>query len=146
MKAIRYYKDAELSLSSLADKLGIHTHELSRIINTAIKKNFYDFVKEYRVRDVVSKMQDPAYDHITLLGIAFEAGFNSKSTFNRIFKQVTGKSPVEYKAGLKKEFPSRDLGRHLKPAAIISSHETTPKWSREKLNRNFMFQHYLKIA
>ena len=86
MKSGQFHLDAELSLSSLAERLDTNPHELSRIINGALKKNFNDFVNEYRVRDVVLKMQDPAYDRITLLGIAFESGFNAQSTFNRIFK------------------------------------------------------------
>ena len=141
-----YYQDPELSLGSLADKLGIHTHELSKIINTVLKKSFNDFINEYRVKDVIWKMQDAAYDHITLLGIAYEAGFNSKATFNRIFKQMTGESPVEYKANLKKEDSSYNLRRNAQFAAIISNHGTTPKWSEEKLNRSIMFKNYLKIA
>ncbi|WP_431199454.1 helix-turn-helix domain-containing protein [Mucilaginibacter sp. P25] len=102
VKENNYYQDPELSLSSLAEKLGMHTHELSRIINTVLKKSFNDFINEYRVQAAARKMQDPANDHITLLGIAFESGFNSQSTFSRIFKQVTGKSPQEYKNNLKK--------------------------------------------
>ncbi len=146
VKANLYYQDPDLSLSSLAEKLELTTHELSRIINTALKKNFHDFISEYRVAEVVHKMQDPAYDHITLLGIAFESGFNSKTTFNRAFRQMTGTSPAEYKADLKKERPSYNVGRYPRFAAIISFHETTPKWSSEKLNRNYMFKNYLKTA
>ena len=146
MQAGLYYQDPELSLSSLAEKLDLHSHELSRIINTAIKKNFNDFINEYRVRDVALKMQDPAYDHITLLGIAFEAGFNSKSTFNRIFKQMTGKSPVEYKANLKKERPTYNLGRQPRFAPVVLNHENPTKWSHVKLNRSHMFKNYLTIA
>src|SRR6202012_183586 len=77
-------------------------------------------------------MQDKSYDKLTLLGIAYESGFNSKSTFNRIFREVTGKSPAEYK----KERPNRDLGRRPLFTTIISEHQT----------RNFMFRNYLKIA
>lgn len=146
VKENRYYRDPELGLSSLAEKLDLHTHELSRIINTVLKKSFNDFINEYRVADVVQKMQNPAYDHITLLGIAFESGFNSKTTFNRTFKQITGKSPAEYKNELKKESPSYNLGRYPRFAEVISFHETTPGWSPEKLNRNYMFKNYLKIA
>ena len=141
-----YYQDPELTLTSLAELLELSTHELSRIINTVLKKNFHDFISEYRVAEAIRKMQDPAYDHITLLGIAYDSGFNSKSTFNRIFKEMTGKSPVEYKNDLKKEFPVYKPGREPRFAAIISTHETTPKWSAEKLNRNYMFRNYLKIA
>ena len=146
VKETRYYQDPELSLRSLAEKLDLHTHELSRIINTVLKKSFNDFIGEYRVADVVQKMQDPAYDHITLLGIAFESGFNSKTTFNRTFKQMTGKSPAEYKIHLKKERPSYNLGRYPRFATVISFQEATPGWSYVKLNRNYMFKNYLKIA
>jgi putative ABC transport system permease protein len=146
VKAGLYYQDPELSLNSLAEKLELTTHDLSRIINTVLKKSFNDFINEYRVADVVQKMQDPAFDHITLLGIAFESGFNSQSTFNRIFRQMTGKSPLEYKNDLKKEYPSYNLGSHSQFAPVILHRETTPKWSKEKLNRNDMFKNYFKIA
>jgi len=146
LEANSFYKDPELTLNVLAEKLELTTHELSRIINTALKKNFHEFISEYRVADVVQKMQDPAYDHITLLGIAYDSGFNSKSTFNRIFKENTGLSPAEYKTGLKKEFPVYKPGRFPQLATIISGNETTPKWSHEESNRNFMFKNNLKIA
>jgi putative ABC transport system permease protein len=146
VKEKRYYEDPELSLSSLAEKLDLHAHELSRIINTALKKSFNDFINEYRVRDVVSKMQDPAYDNITLLGMAFDAGFNSKATFIRAFKQLTGKNPAEYKRALEKEVSTYHLQPYSRSVAIISFQEATPRWSYDKLNRSIMFKNYLKIA
>ncbi|MBS1501272.1 MAG: helix-turn-helix domain-containing protein, partial [Bacteroidetes bacterium] len=149
MKAMEvnlFYRDPELTLSSLAEKLNLSVHELSRIINTALKKNFHDFISEYRVGHVIQKMQDPACNHLTLLGIAYDSGFNSKSAFNRVFKEMTGKSPAEYKLDLKKGLPVYKLGRHARFAAVISDHETLPKWSHERSNRNFMFKNYLKIA
>jgi putative ABC transport system permease protein len=146
VKANLYYQDPELSLSSLAEKLELTTHELSRIINMVLKKSFNDFINEYRVQAVVHKMQDPGYDHITLLGIAYESGFNSQSTFNRIFKQMTGKSPLEYKNDLKKEHPTYNLGSHSRFATVISFLEATPRWPHYKLNRNYMFKNYFKIA
>ncbi|MBS1520371.1 MAG: ABC transporter permease [Bacteroidetes bacterium] len=142
VKANLYYQDPELSLNSLAEKLELTTHELSRILNNVLKKTFNDFINEYRVRDIIAKMQDPTYDHITLLGIAYDSGFNSQSTFHRAFKELTGKTPAEYK----KELPSYNLTVGSSVAAIISNKETTPKWSPEKLNRNLMFRSYLKIA
>ncbi|MBS1502919.1 MAG: ABC transporter permease, partial [Bacteroidetes bacterium] len=138
----RYYEYPELTLSSLAEKLGLHTHELSRLLNTILKKSFNDFINEYRVREVVRKMQDPAYANITLLGIAYDSGFNSQSTFHRIFKELTGKTPAEFK----KELPTYNLRAGSQPATIISIHENTPKWSTEKINRSFMFRNYLKSA
>ncbi|MGZ3872160.1 MAG: ABC transporter permease [Mucilaginibacter sp.] len=146
MEAGLYYQDAELSLASLAEKLGIHPHELSRIINVALKKNFNDFINEYRIREVKLKMQDPAYDRLTLLGIAYDSGFNSKSTFNRTFRQITGNSPAEYKSDLKKGGPSYHLRPYHPAAALISNQQTTPVWVHEKLKRNYMFRNYLKIA
>jgi putative ABC transport system permease protein len=146
LKVNLYYQDPELNLRSLAEKLDLHPNELSRIINTVLKKSFNDFINEYRVADVARKMHDPAYDHITLLGIAFESGFNSQSTFTRIFKNVTGKTPLEYKNNLKKDYPSYNLGSHPRPAMLILNYETPPKWSSVKSNCNFMLKNYFKIA
>lgn len=134
----RLYEDAELTLTALAIKLAIHPHDLSRIINAGLEKNFSDFINEFRVREVSRKMQDPAYDKLTLLGIAYESGFNSKRTFNRVFKEITGKTPVEYKNGLKKWGPINKLA--LKPAlqpVILRS---------KKSIRNIMIRNYFKIA
>ena len=146
MEANLFYQDPDLSLRSLAETLEMHPNELSRIINTAFGKNFNDFVNEYRIREVTLKMQDPAYDRITLLGMALDAGFNSKSTFNRAFRQMTGKSPAEYNGGLKKERPTYNLTPYSHSAAIISCNQATSTWSHEKLNRNYMFRNYFKIA
>ncbi len=91
-----FYKDAGLTLASLAKVLQITPHELSRIINQGTGKNFNDLINEYRVKEVIRKMQDPTYQRMTLQGIAYESGFNSKSTFNRTFKQLMHQSPLEY--------------------------------------------------
>jgi putative ABC transport system permease protein len=142
----RYYQDPDLSLSSLAEKVGITAHELSRILNRALKKTFNDFINAYRVRAAARKMQDPAFDHITILGIAYESGFNSQSSFHRIFKQITGKSPLEYKNHLEKVLPSYNMGGGNQLAPLILNHEPLPKWSHDKLNRNNMFENYFKAA
>ena len=130
-----YYQDPDLSLSSLAEILGILPHELSRMINLVLKKNFHEFINEYRIRDVTRKMKDPANDHLTLLGIALDAGFNSKTTFNRTFKQITGLSPAEYKNDLKKERPFYNLERQKQFSEVISHYKSTS-----------MFKNYFKIA
>ncbi len=146
MKVNRFYLDAELSLNSLARELGMPIHDLSRIINTGLRKNFNDFVNEFRIKEVTRKMKDPANNRITLLGIAYDCGFNSKTTFNRAFKEITGKNPAEYKEQPKKERPNHDLNLLSTPSAVISRHTTTPVWSYVKLNRNRMFRNYLKMA
>ncbi|MFI5159867.1 MAG: ABC transporter permease [Sphingobacteriales bacterium] len=142
----RYYEDPELNLRSLAEKVDLHPNELSRIINTSLKKSFNDFINEYRVVEVTWKMNDPAYDHLTLQGIAFESGFNSKTTFHRIFKEMTGKSPAEYKNELKKELPSYNLELRSRFAPVISYRETTPMWTQTKSNRKIMIKNYFKTA
>jgi putative ABC transport system permease protein len=146
IEASLLYQDPDLSVGALAEQLDIPAHELSRIINGGLKKNFSDLINEYRIRDVVAKMLNPAYDHITLLGIAYESGFNSKTTFNRTFKEITGKSPAEYKNELKKERPFSKMERLHGNRPVVLHHETTFKWSHEKINRNTMFRNYLKIA
>lgn len=142
----RLYEDAELTLTSLAIKLAVHPHDLSRILNNGLEKNFNDFINEFRVREVVRKMQDPAFDRLTLLGIAYESGFNSKRTFNRVFKELTGKTPVEYKNSLKKEGPFDKLAPLSSIRPVILRREATFVWSHEKLNRNVMFKNYFTIA
>ncbi|WP_454801762.1 FtsX-like permease family protein [Mucilaginibacter phyllosphaerae] len=144
--ANRFYEDAELTLTSLAVKLNIHPHDLSRIVNVGIGKSFSDFINEFRVREIVRKMNDPAFDRLTLLGIAYESGFNSKTTFNRVFKQITGKTPVEYKNSLKEEVPIDKLAPRLSIPSIILRSGSPTNWAPVKLNRNFMIRNYLKIA
>jgi putative ABC transport system permease protein len=146
MEANRYYQDPALSLRSLAENVRLHPHELSRIINITLKKNFNDFINEYRIRDVVSKMKDPAYDNMTLLGTAYEAGFNSKSTFNRAFRQITGKTPAEFKNDMENKVSSYHLTPYSRTAAVISNHQTTLGWADMTLNRKYMFKNYFKTA
>jgi len=145
MEANKYYQDPELSLTSLAEKLKLSPHDLSKVINTVLKRSFNDFINEYRVTEVDRKMQDPAYDNITMLGIAYEAGFNSQSSFNRSFKQLTGKSPTEYKNELKKHQSTYNMGNQARFAPVISNRQTHKKFD-VKLNRSYMFKNYLKMA
>lgn len=88
--------DPDLTLSELAAGTGMNATQLSYLINTGFNKNFNDFVNAYRVEAVKRKMEDPSAAHLSLLGVAFECGFNSKATFNRAFKKATGKAPSEF--------------------------------------------------
>jgi AraC-like DNA-binding protein len=94
------YLDSELTLSSLAKNLSISRSQLSILINEGIGDNFYDFVNKYRVDEVKRLLIDPQVKNYNLLGIALEAGFKSKSTFNLIFKRFTGLTPTEYRKNL----------------------------------------------
>lgn len=91
------YLDAELTLTALAEMLQIPRGQLSQAINDGVGDNFYDFINKYRVAQVKILMKDPAMKNFNMLGIALEAGFKSKSTFNLIFKRFTGLTPTEYK-------------------------------------------------
>jgi AraC-like DNA-binding protein len=91
------FLDPELSLSALSHEIGLNRNQLSQLINDGIGENFYDFVNKYRVEEVKRLMVDPQKQNYNMLGIALEAGFKSKSTFNLIFKRFTGLTPTEYK-------------------------------------------------
>ncbi|ELR72826.1 Transcriptional regulator, AraC family [Fulvivirga imtechensis AK7] len=90
------YLNGELSARDLARELDISINHLSEILSKRQNQNFFDFVNSYRVAEVKQKMHDPAFRQLTLLGIAFECGFNSKTSFNTIFKKFTGQTPSQY--------------------------------------------------
>lgn len=100
MKTEKSYMDADLTLPGLATKLQIPSHHLSRVINEKFGLNFFDFINQYRIEEVKAKLANPEFDNLSLLGIAFESGFNTKSAFNRVFKRITGFTPSEYKKQL----------------------------------------------
>jgi AraC-like DNA-binding protein len=100
MKDKKPYLDSELSLSKLAQAVGMNRSQLSQLINDGVGENFYDFVNHYRIEEVKRLMVDPQMNNFNLLGIALEAGFKSKSTFNLIFKRFTGLTPTEYKKNI----------------------------------------------
>ena len=87
MKNKSPYIDSNLTLNKLAKILDITAHNLSEVINLHMKQNFFDFVNKYRVEKVKRDLVDPEKKHLTFLAIAFDAGFNSKSSFNVIFKK-----------------------------------------------------------
>ena len=97
MKSAKPYLNPDLSLPQLATELNISSHYLSQVINEQFNLNFFDFVNGYRVEAFKEKITNPEFWNYSLLGIAFECGFNSKSAFNRIFKQTTGTTPSQYK-------------------------------------------------
>src|SRR5690554_901041 len=100
MKTNRPYLDSDLTLPKLAEDLNVSTHHLSQVINEMHDKNFFNFINKYRVEEVKRKIQDPKYQNYSLLGIAYESGFNSKSAFNRVFKNITGTTPSKYRDSL----------------------------------------------
>lgn len=97
MDAEKPYLDPEISLPELSKRLGVSSHFLSRVINEQLGVNFFDFVNRYRVEEVKLRITDPKFNYLSILGIAFESGFNTKSTFNRVFKKTTGLTPKEFR-------------------------------------------------
>jgi len=96
MQREKLYTDPEITLGDVAAKLDIHPNYLSQVINTVLKKNFYDYINSQRVEEFTRVVQEPKNQHFTLLALAFGCGFNSKSSFNRNFRKVTGVSPSLY--------------------------------------------------
>ncbi|WP_315163022.1 helix-turn-helix domain-containing protein [Capnocytophaga leadbetteri] len=90
------YLEPKLSLAQLADSLGVLPNHLSQIINQYEGKNFYDFVNNYRVDEFIALAKKDTDKNFNLLGLAFEAGFNSKSSFNQVFKKIKGKTPSQF--------------------------------------------------
>ncbi|MBE0642724.1 MAG: helix-turn-helix transcriptional regulator [Bacteroidetes bacterium] len=99
MEEDRVYTDSGLTLPHLAEQVGVTPHNLSEVINTRFGQNFFDFVNSYRLEQVKRDLRDPANAHLTILAVAFDAGFNSKTSFNTIFKKHVGMTPSEYRAG-----------------------------------------------
>ena len=86
----------KLTLTEVSDTLRIPVNQLSHIINKQAGKNFFDFVNSYRVEEFKLRASQPVYHNYTLLSIAYECGFNSKATFNRVFRNYTGQTPSAY--------------------------------------------------
>ncbi len=96
MKEERPYLDTELSLQSLSKQIGIKPYQLSEVLSLGLSNNFYGFVNLYRV-EVAKKILKNDTENLTMLAVAFDAGFNSKASFNRVFKNVTGVTPTFFK-------------------------------------------------
>jgi AraC-like DNA-binding protein len=90
------YTNPELTLTDLAKALQTNNSLLSRVINSGFGQNFNDFINFYRVEEVKGKLRSEAAGQVTIMSIAYDAGFNSKATFNRAFKKLTGKNPKDY--------------------------------------------------
>lgn len=93
------YLDPSLSLRALADQIEIHPNQLSWLLNEHLDKSFNEFINAYRVKTFKRIAKDKKSAHLTLLGMAYDSGFNSKTVFNTYFKKETGLTPKEYLKG-----------------------------------------------
>lgn len=96
MASRKPFLEPKLSLSDLAVELKTTPNNLSQVINQYEEKNFYDFVNGYRVNEFIERATLPENKNLNLLGVAFDSGFNSKSSFNEVFKKHTGQTPSKY--------------------------------------------------
>jgi AraC-like DNA-binding protein len=90
------YINSKLNLVELSHHLKLPPYLLSKVINVGFKKNFFDFVNGYRVEEFKRRVEDVQFRHYSLLSIAFEVGFNSKTAFNRSFKKIANQTPSSY--------------------------------------------------
>jgi len=97
MEKDKLYQETELTVQQLAEKLGLPTYQVSQAINEGMERNFYDLVNTYRVEEAKQLLLDPENRNYTILSVGFEAGFNSKTTFNTVFKKFTGLTPTEFR-------------------------------------------------
>ena len=96
METEKPYLDCNLKYSDLATRLGVSVRHLSRLLNEELGQSFNDFVNAYRIREVQAQLLSKENGEHTLLAIALDAGFNSKTSFNRIFKTHTGMTPSQF--------------------------------------------------
>jgi AraC-like DNA-binding protein len=90
------FLDPDITLHSLANKIGVSPHNLSQTLNREFNQNFFDFINKHRVGEFKEKLAAGEHKTKTLLGLAFESGFNSKASFNRAFKKFESVSPQQY--------------------------------------------------
>ena len=90
------YLDSGLTLRSLAEQMGLTANQLSQLLNKGFDQNFSEFINSYRLEAFKTKAADPAQQHLTILALAYDSGFNSKTAFNTFFKKAMGKTPSAY--------------------------------------------------
>ncbi|MGZ5189957.1 MAG: helix-turn-helix domain-containing protein, partial [Flavisolibacter sp.] len=90
------FLDPDLSLRMLAEQIELHPNALSWLLNEHIGKNFNDFINYYRVESFKLICKDPKNSHLSLIGMANDSGFNSKTVFNNAFKKETGLTPKQF--------------------------------------------------
>jgi AraC-like DNA-binding protein len=96
MNSEKMYLANDLSLPKLAKRMEASCNESSFVINELYGDNFYNFVNKYRIEEAKMLLLSEKYNRLNILGIAYESGFNSKTTFNTTFKKYTGVSPTDF--------------------------------------------------
>ncbi|MEO1652558.1 MAG: helix-turn-helix transcriptional regulator, partial [Bacteroidota bacterium] len=92
----RIYRDPELTLQKLAELIQLQPRQLSNLLRRKFDQSFPEFINQLRIEEAKELLLNPKYRHWSILAIGMEVGFNSKSTFNRVFKKMVGLTPSEY--------------------------------------------------
>ena len=121
MEKSRIFLDTELTLEGLAKRMKMPKHHLTQLLNERVMKNFYTYVNEYRIAEAVARLNDHARE-VNILSLAFDCGFNSRSSFNNYFKKITGYTPSAYR---KKQLEKKGTGG---PSLLIPG--TAPSTSK----------------
>ena len=100
MEKDKLYINGKLSIQDVSSSLGIPRQYISEVLNEHMDTNFQDFINQYRVEEFIIRLKNDQNNHFTLLGIATDVGFNSKSSFNAIFKKYKGLTPTQFKKTL----------------------------------------------
>lgn len=100
MQEEKLWLNPEVNLKEISQHSGIQQHYITQVLNEQLNKNLYTFVNEFRANEVIRLFNDIKYNNWSIIAIAFESGFNSKSSFNTFFKKFTGKTPSEYRKEL----------------------------------------------
>jgi AraC-like DNA-binding protein len=100
MQEEKLWLNPEVNLNEISRHIGIPQHYITQVLNEQLNKNLYTFVNEFRANEVIHLFKEEKYKNWSIIAIAFEAGFNSKSSFNTFFKKFTGKTPSEYRKEL----------------------------------------------
>ncbi|MCP4155795.1 MAG: AraC family transcriptional regulator, partial [bacterium] len=103
MKESRLYLNPSLTLPQVAAEMNLPVHQLSQVINDNMDRNFYRFINGYRIKEAMQRLENPQTTGDKLIKIAFDSGFNSLSTFNRVFKDFNGQSPSQFRQKKQKE-------------------------------------------
>ena len=94
------YLNPDLNIRHLADQLNVSVHKLSQTINQELQKSFFEFINDYRIDEAVKCLKSKDFKHYSIIAIAYECGFNSKTSFYNIFKKHTSQTPSEFRESL----------------------------------------------
>jgi AraC-like DNA-binding protein len=97
MEETKPYLKSEFSLNDLSAQLNLQPYLTSELLSRYHKASFFDVINSYRVNEIKERLSDPSFRHYSILSIAYDCGFNSKSSFNTAFKKFAGKTPSEYR-------------------------------------------------